>query len=66
MRKTLLITLALVAVLFLAGWTLQSKPALEYKVVFSPVEKKINELASQGWELVTVDTYQNYVFKRAK
>lgn len=66
MKKSLLIALALVAVLFLAGWTLQSKPSYEYKVVFAPVEKKINELAVQGWEVVTVDGYHNMIFKRAK
>lgn len=64
MKRNLLIIV--VAVLLLAGWTFQGKPALEYKVVFSPTEKKINETASQGWELVAIDTYQNYVFKRAK
>lgn len=65
MKRHLLIALALVAVLFLVGWTIQ-RQQWEYKLVFSPTEKKINEVASQGWELVTVDTNSNYVFKRVK
>lgn len=64
MKKNLLIVV--IAVLLLAGWTRQSTPSWEYKVVFAPVEKKINELAAQGWEVVTVDGYHNMIFKRAK
>lgn len=63
MRRNLLIIV--LAVLFLVGWTVQSS-SFEYKVVHSPTEKKINEVAAQGWELVTVDTYANYIFKRSK
>jgi hypothetical protein len=66
-----------------AGWTYSSKreattnPVWEYKVVRTLDEKGLNELGSQGWELVTtVDNvslnngngYSSpiYYFKRAK
>lgn len=65
-KRHWLAALLILLVLSVGAWTQVSKQQWEYKVVFSPVEKKINELASQGWELVTVDTYQNYVFKRSK
>lgn len=64
MKKNLL--LIALAALLLVGWTFQIKPSWEYKVVNSPTEKKINEVAAQGWEVVTVDGYHNMIFKRAK
>lgn len=65
MKKNLLIIV--MAVLLLAGWTYQTRTDWEYKMVFIPTEKKVNEIASQGWELVAIDTNtKHYVFKRAK
>lgn len=78
MKKSLLITLALVAVLFLAGWTLQTpRITWEYKVVNSnkgTPPKELSELGSEGWELVTVrnpifggnSLNAEYIFKRPK
>jgi hypothetical protein len=66
MKRGLLITLALIAVLFLAGFTLQvSKQQWEYKAVGSP--KDLNKLGDEGWELVAIDS-DGHVFylKRAK
>lgn len=42
------------AVAFGLRLTAQTKPVYEYKYEDFATEKKTNELASQGWELVTV------------
>lgn len=69
--KQILLTLALVlSVLTVGAATQQPKPQQwEYKIEWNINEKKANELGSQGWELVAVDTQSNvqeYAFKRAK
>jgi len=69
-----MIALALVAVFFVGGWTLQAvKTQWEYKVEYEPSEKKINQLGGEGWELVAVGSKTSttvsvltYVFKRQK
>jgi hypothetical protein len=73
MKRNLLIVLALIALLFLAGWTLQTtRPQLEYKVEYNASEKKINQLAQDGWELIAVSpdaetkNLTGFYFKRAK
>lgn len=77
MRKTLLITLALVAVLFLAGWTFQTRVHWEYKVVNSnkgTPPKELNDLGAEGWELIAVrnpifggnSLNAEYIFKRVR
>jgi hypothetical protein len=76
MNRRLLI-LVVVSVLFLAGWTLQTKTVWEYKVVNSnkgTPPKELNELGAEGWELVTVrdpifggnSLNAEYIFKRPK
>ncbi len=61
MKNKIYLSLVLVAVLCLVGWTgfaQKSSPARqtwEYKEFRSPVgEKELNELGAQGWELVAV------------
>lgn len=80
MKKQLGLLLLVALLLFLVGWTAQTKPATyEYKVLpalnVSKDEQKINELAAQGWELVyvvpTLANGTNYgksdlYFRRAK
>jgi hypothetical protein len=65
MRRKAWLALAAVLVLGFAGWTVsgqRTRPAAqaewEYKIVYVPgvrmmSEKALNELGSQGWELVT-------------
>jgi hypothetical protein len=64
MRRKAWLALAAVLVLGFAGWTVsgqRTRPAQtewEYKIVYVPgarmmSEKALNELGSQGWELVT-------------
>jgi len=73
MKRTLL-TLALVLVVITASASQQPKPQhWEYKFDYKCHEKMANDLAVQGWELVSVDsfTYENVtgqmcVFKRPK
>ncbi len=64
-RSKLALVLALVAVLFLVGWTSRaeqsSKKDWEYKAVtiwhnpdvMQPNVKELNDLGDDGWELVT-------------
>lgn len=80
MKRKLLITLALVSVFVLGGFTYQaSKPQWEYKIVNlkfnSGTEQKLNEIGGQGWELVSAERNiangetldaATYHFKRAK
>lgn len=64
----------LLIVLLLAFLTLGARFApttYEYKFEYEAKEKKVNELAAQGWELVAIDAggptaASAYVFKRAK
>jgi hypothetical protein len=85
-KRFWLIILATVLLLTAIGWTSygQRQRAAatnwEYKVVYSPgersmTERKLNELGSQGWELVACQQINqegvtigagNYYFKRAK
>ena len=71
MKRNLLITLALITALFLVGWQVQ-KPQYEYKFEYSIKEKRANELAAQGWDLIAVGTEGTtvnvavFVFKRQK
>lgn len=69
MKKNLLIVALLIGVLFLVGFQ-TSKPQYEYKFVNQASEKKANELAALGYELVAVDSstenVPTYIFKRTK
>lgn len=66
----------LLIVLLLAFLTLGARlatPTYEYKFEYNAKEKKVNELAAQGWELVAIDSggsdissVSTFVFKRAK
>lgn len=72
MKTKLHIALLIVLVLVVGGW--QMAPAkYEYKFEFNAREKKVNELAAQGWELVAIDSggsdiasVSTFVFKRTK
>lgn len=72
MRKHLLVALLLVSLLFVAGWSQMKPQQYEYKIEYSMNEKKLNQLAGQGWELVAVSpdaetgNVTGYYFKRAK
>jgi hypothetical protein len=75
MKRNLLIALALVAVLFLAGFTLQiTRVKWEYKMEYNVNEKKLNQLGEDGWELAGMGAEGSgptanvitYVFKRQK
>ena len=68
MKKNILLTLIVVALLCVAGWTgygqrsTQSRVTYEYQIIFDPTEtgglddgiKKLNELGFTGWELVGI------------
>lgn len=74
--KRILITLALIVGIFMStGWTQsRSNPQQwEYKLEYKINEKRMNELAAQGWELVGAGTDNAgmtlvgfLVFKRAR
>jgi hypothetical protein len=75
MKRPLLITFALLAVLFLTGFTLQvSRQRWEYRVISlkydSKTESMLNGFGSLGWELVstesTKDDETRFYFKRLK
>ncbi|MGH9767832.1 MAG: hypothetical protein ACREAB_10400 [Blastocatellia bacterium] len=65
----------ILAVLMVVGWTVYGqrsttqRPAWEYKVVGNLNEQQLNELGSQGWEMVATVTSGGYFaiyLKRAK
>ena len=65
----------ILAILIVVGWTVYGqrsttpRPAWEYKVTGPISEQKLNELGSQGWELVAATAEgSNYAIflKRAK
>lgn len=72
MRNRILIAALLLACILCAGfmYRAQTRPQFEYKIEYSPKEKKVNELAAQGWELVAVGSegygtiLSVFVFKR--
>lgn len=73
--KRILITLALVLSILSIGWANQQpKPqSWEYKFEYKISEKRTNDLAAQGWELVGAGTDNAgmtmvgfLVFKRAR
>jgi hypothetical protein len=69
-KRNILTILTLVAVLLLAGWTLQ-RDKFEYRFEDGCSEQKANELGTQGWELVSIESPARkivavYVFKRQK
>jgi hypothetical protein len=77
MRKKLYAACAAVLLLAVLGFTRQTaRPAFEYRVEYHGTlsEKKLNELGSQGWELVATETtikngdsvVHGFYFKRAK
>lgn len=72
-NKPTIVALILI-VLIAGGWIWQANPKqqFEYKIEYSMNEKKLNQMASQGWELVAVSpdaqtgNVTGYYFKRAK
>lgn len=55
MKNRLLLVTALSVSLLSAGFAYQSKPVqYEYKIQYDASEKKLNDLAAQGWEVVAV------------
>lgn len=75
MRNRILLAASLAVSLLCAAFTYQaqsSKAQVEYKLEYGATEKKVNELAAQGWEVVAVGsggTTVNvpvFVFKRQK
>jgi hypothetical protein len=65
----------ILATLTVSGWAIYGqrsaslKPAWEYKIIGPGTEQQLNELGSQGWELVAATAENgNYrcIFKRAK
>lgn len=66
--------LLVIAILLLASLTVSARytpTTYEYKFEYSAKEKRVNELASQGWELVAIESggetiASAFVFKRAK
>lgn len=76
MKNKIYIALLVVLVLCFGSYVTKSAPApvaYEYKFEFNAREQKVNALASQGWELVAIDSggsdiasVSTFVFKRAK
>ncbi len=72
-KRNTLLALALL-VLLAGGFTYQSRTQWEYDFEYAPSEKRTNELGSQGWELVAIqssgpgmgNSVPVYVFKRPK
>lgn len=50
MKRNILVIVLLASLMFLLGFTVQSKPQWEY--MSTTKEKQLNELGAQGWELV--------------
>lgn len=72
MKRYLLASLLVLLILSVSAWTQVSKPQYEYKFEYSIKEKRANELAAQGWELIAVGTEGTtinvavFVFRRSK
>jgi hypothetical protein len=71
-NKPLLAALLVLLCVLSLGFRYQSARQWEYKFEQAPSEKKANDLGSQGWELVAIQSpSQNipaptFVFRRAK
>ena len=79
MKKSIFLSLVIIALLCLAGWTsfgqksVPSQVIYEYQVLSDPTEtgsmdegiKKLNELGAQGWELAGIN-YERGVTSPAK
>lgn len=75
-RGSWILSLFAVAVLIIVGWTVYGqkqsathKTMWEYKILGGVSEAQLNELGSEGWELVAVGVNNNGVahyLKRAK
>jgi predicted negative regulator of RcsB-dependent stress response len=79
MKKGLLLSLVIITLLCVAGWTsygqksTQPQVAYEYQVLSDPTEtgsmeegrNKLNELGAQGWQLVSIN-YERGVTAPAK
>ena len=71
MRNKVLLSIAVFAILFVGGWTLQApRQQWEYKTENGVDAKKFNELGAQGWELASCGSFNGgmpyCVFKRTK
>lgn len=75
MKNRILLAALLLASLLCVGfiYRAQTRQQYEYKLEYSPKEKKVNQLAAEGWELVAVGaessttvTMSVFVFKRPK
>jgi hypothetical protein len=72
-RKRILLVALLLVSLLAVGFARQSQPRVqwEYRTEnFGQIsDKKLNELAGQGWELVAtahVNEFNQFIFRRAK
>jgi len=74
MKNKLPLAALIIVCLLLVGFTYQAQkpPQWEYKIEYSPKEKKVNQLAAEGWELVAVGSEgygtitSVFVFRRQK
>ncbi len=71
MKNKVALTLLLICLLALVGWTTQRRTQWEYTTTTSTIGKpaELNKLGAEGWELVTVLTdglSATYFLKRPK
>lgn len=72
MKRNLITACLVLLILSVSAWTQVSKPQWEYKIEYNATEKKLNQLAAQGWELIAVSpdaetkNLTGFYFKRAQ
>lgn len=71
MKNRIYLVAAILLLLCVLGFQ-TARPQYEYKIEYGVTEKKLNDLAGQGWEVVAVGSggatvnVPVFVFKRAK